>query len=477
MSSLKALSYINGEWMDTDRVKTDIINPYSGERIGTSYLASSEDIEQALSIAQHAKKQIAGISAIERSKLLTKAATLLEEQKDHFAKLISLELGKPLKNTRDEVSRSIETLAQSAEEANRLVGETIPGNVSSRGQGAMAMTFKIPVGVVLAITPFNAPLNLICHKVGPAFAGGNVIILKPAPQTSAVATAFVKLLLDAGFPEASLQLVIGGVEAGKQLVTDERTNLISFTGGAAGGEHITTSAGLKKVLLELGGNGATIVHHDADIEQAASLCAKTGFSNSGQSCISVQRIYVHQEIMPSFTEVLKQKVEQLVVGDPLSSESDIGCMVDAQAAQRVETWIQEAESMGAQLLCGGKRNGASITPAILLNPPKQAKVVCEEVFGPVVSILPYAELEEAIKEANDSRYGLQAGIFTNQLDVALHAAKELETGGVVINGTSNFRLDHWPYGGIKRSGLGREGPRFAIEEMTETKMIVLPQGL
>ncbi|PRS27520.1 aldehyde dehydrogenase family protein [Bacillus pumilus] len=477
MSSLKALSYIDGEWMDTDRVKTDIINPCSGERIGTSYLASSEDIEQALSIAQHAKKQIAGISAIERSKILTKAATLLEEQKDHFAKLISLELGKPLKNTRDEVSRSIETLAQSAEEANRLVGETIPGNVSSRGQGAMAMTFKVPVGVVLAITPFNAPLNLICHKVGPAFAGGNVIILKPAPQTSAVASAFVKLLLEAGFPEASLQLVIGGVDAGKQLVTDERTNLISFTGGAAGGEHITTSAGLKKVLLELGGNGATIVHHDADIEQAASLCAKTGFSNSGQSCISVQRIYVHQEIMPSFTEVLKQKVEQLVVGDPLSSESDIGCMVDVQAAQRVETWIQEAESMGAQLLCGGKRNGASITPAILLNPPKQAKVVCEEVFGPVVSILPYAELEEAIKEANDSRYGLQAGIFTNQLDVALHAAKKLETGGVVINGTSNFRLDHWPYGGIKRSGLGREGPRFAIEEMTETKMIVLPQGL
>lgn len=477
MSSLRALSYINGEWLDTGRMKTDIINPYSGERIGTSYLASSEDIEQALSSAQHAKKQIAGISAIERSRLLTKAATLLEEQKDHFAKLISLELGKPLKNTRDEVSRSIETLAQSAEEANRLIGETIPGNVSSRGQGAMAMTFKVPVGVVLAITPFNAPLNLICHKVGPAFAGGNVIILKPAPQTSAVATAFVELLLEAGFPEAGLQLVIGGVDAGKQLVTDDRTNLISFTGGAAGGEHITTSAGLKKVLLELGGNGATIVHHDADIEQAASMCAKTGFSNSGQSCISVQRIYVHQEMMPSFTEVLKQKVEQLVVGDPLSSESDIGCMVDVQAAQRVETWIQEAESMGAQLLCGGKRNGASITPAILLNPPKQAKVVCEEVFGPVVSILPYEELEEAIKEANDSRYGLQAGIFTNQLDVALHAAKELEAGGVVINGTSNFRLDHWPYGGIKRSGLGREGPRFAIEEMTETKMVVLPNGL
>ncbi|MCY7693441.1 aldehyde dehydrogenase family protein [Bacillus altitudinis] len=477
MSELKALSYINGEWLDANHVKEDIINPYSGEMIGTSYLASSEDIEQALSIAQQAKKQLAAISALERSTLLTKAAALLEEQKEHFAKLISLELGKPLKNTRDEVSRSIETLAQSAEEANRLIGETIPGNVSSRGQRAMAMTFKVPVGVVLAITPFNAPLNLICHKIGPAFAAGNAIILKPAPQTSAVATAFVKLLLEAGFPEKSLQLVIGGVDAGRQLVTDERTNLVSFTGGAVGGEHISNSAGLKKVLLELGGNGATIVHHDADIEQAASLCAKTGFSNSGQSCISVQRIYVHKQILSTFTETLKQKVEQLVVGDPLSSESDIGCMVDVQAAKRVEAWIQEAEKMGAELLSGGQRNGASITPAILLNPPKQAKVVCEEVFGPVVSILPYEELDEAIKEANDSRYGLQAGVFTNQLDVALHAAKELETGGVVINGTSNFRLDHWPYGGIKRSGIGREGPRFAIEEMTETKMVVLPNGL
>lgn len=215
----------------------------------------------------------------------------MEEQKEHFAKLISLELGKPLKNTRDEVSRSIETLAQSAEEANRLIGETIPGNVSSRGQRAMAMTFKVPVGVVLAITPFNAPLNLICHKIGPAFAAGNAIILKPAPQTSAVATAFVKLLLEAGFPEKSLQLVIGGVDAGRQLVTDERTNLVSFTGGAVGGEHISNSAGLKKVLLELGGNGATIVHHDADIEQAASLCAKTGFSNS------VKAVFLFKEFM------------------------------------------------------------------------------------------------------------------------------------------------------------------------------------
>ena len=338
------------------------------------------------------------------------------------------------------------------------------------------MTFKVPVGVVLAITPFNAPLNLICHKIGPAFAAGNAIILKPAPQTSAVATAFVKLLLEAEFPEKSVQLIIGGVDAGRQLVTDERTNLVSFTGGAVGGEHISNSAGLKKVLLELGGNGATIVHHDADIEKAASLCAKTGFSNSGQSCISVQRIYVHKEILATFTETLKEKVDQLIVGDPLSSESDIGCMVDEQAAKRVEVWIQEAEKMGASIISGGQRNGASVRPTILLSPPKQAKVVCEEVFGPVVSILPYEDLNEAIKEANDSRYGLQAGIFTSQLAVALHAAKELETGGVIINGTSNFRLDHWPYGGIKRSGIGREGPRFAIEEMTETKWSSFQKG-
>ncbi|MGM0757697.1 MAG: aldehyde dehydrogenase family protein [Bacillota bacterium] len=477
MSELKALSYVGGDWLEANREKEDIINPYSRETIGTSYLASTEDIEHALTAAQQIKKQLVGMSALDRSILLKKAATLLEDQKEYFAKLISLELGKPLKNTRDEVSRSIETLVQSAEEANRLIGETIPGHVSSRGQGAMAMTFKVPVGVVLAITPFNAPLNLICHKIGPAFAAGNAIILKPAPQTSAVATAFVKLLLEAEFPEKSVQLIIGGVDAGRQLVTDERTNLVSFTGGAVGGEHISNSAGLKKVLLELGGNGATIVHHDADIEKAASLCAKTGFSNSGQSCISVQRIYVHKEILATFTETLKEKVDQLIVGDPLSSESDIGCMVDEQAAKRVEVWIQEAEKMGASIISGGQRNGASVRPTILLSPPKQAKVVCEEVFGPVVSILPYEDLNEAIKEANDSRYGLQAGIFTSQLAVALHAAKELETGGVIINGTSNFRLDHWPYGGIKRSGIGREGPRFAIEEMTETKMVVLPEGI
>ncbi|WP_249705163.1 aldehyde dehydrogenase family protein [Bacillus zhangzhouensis] len=477
MSELKALSYVGGDWLEANREKEDIINPYSGETIGTSYLASTGDIEHALTVAQQIKKQLVGMSALDRSILLKKAATLLEDQKEYFAKLISLELGKPLKNTRDEVSRSIETLVQSAEEAKRLIGETIPGHVSSRGQGAMAMTFKVPVGVVLAITPFNAPLNLICHKIGPAFAAGNAIILKPAPQTSAVATAFVKLLLEAEFPEKSVQLIIGGVDAGRQLVTDERTNLVSFTGGAVGGEHISNSAGLKKVLLELGGNGATIVHHDADIEKAASLCAKTGFSNSGQSCISVQRIYVHKEILATFTETLKEKVDQLIVGDPLSSESDIGCMVDEQAAKRVEVWIQEAEKMGASIISGGQRNGASVRPTILLSPPKQAKVVCEEVFGPVVSILPYEDLNEAIKEANDSRYGLQAGIFTSQLAVALHAAKELETGGVIINGTSNFRLDHWPYGGIKRSGIGREGPRFAIEEMTETKMVVLPEGI
>ncbi|WP_282067548.1 aldehyde dehydrogenase family protein [Bacillus pumilus] len=477
MSELKALPYVGGDWLEANREKEDIINPYSGETIGTSYLASTEDIEHALTVAQQIKKQLVDMSALERSTLLKKAATLLEDQKEYFAKLISLELGKPLKNTRDEVSRSIETLVQSAEEANRLIGETIPGHVSSRGQGAMAMTFKVPVGVVLAITPFNAPLNLICHKIGPAFAAGNAIILKPAPQTSAVATAFVKLLLEAGFPEKSVQLIIGGVDAGRQLVTDERTNLVSFTGGTVGGEHISNSAGLKKVLLELGGNGATIVHHDADIEKAASLCAKTGFSNSGQSCISVQRIYVHKEILETFTKTLKAKVDQLIVGDPLSSESDIGCMVDEQAAKRVEVWIQEAEKMGASIISGGQRYGASVRPTILLNPPKQAKVVCEEVFGPVVSILPYEDLNKAIKEANDSRYGLQAGIFTSQLNVALHAAKELETGGVIINGTSNFRLDHWPYGGIKRSGIGREGPRFAIEEMTETKMVVLPEGI
>jgi len=468
----KAQPYIAGKWIDSDRQRVPVKNPYSEEVIGEQWLATAEDVENALASAYEAKREIASIPAYERAKILKKAAMLLENNKETFAKFISSELGKPLKNTLDEVSRSIETLEQSAEEAKRLIGETIPGNASHRGTKALAMTFRVPVGVVAAITPFNAPLNLICHKIGPAFAAGNSIILKPAPQTPLIATELLKLLLEAGFPECGINMVLGGVEVGQQIVKDDRVNVISFTGGVVASRNICELAGMKKVLLELGGNAATIVHEDADLHRAAVLCAKTGYSNSGQSCISVQRIYVHESVVEPFTRLLKEEVGKLKIGDPLLPDTDVGCLVDEKAAERVMNWIQEAVASGAALICGGKQRGATVEPTILLNPPKRSKVVCDEVFGPVVSIIPYRTIEEAIAEANDSSFGLQAGLFTNRMDIAYQVAHSLEVGGVVINGTSNFRLDHWPYGGVKNSGIGREGPRYAIEEMTELKMIV-----
>ncbi len=469
----QAKPFVNGKWLLDDREKVQVKSPYSGEVIGEQFLATKEDVELALQSAFESKKEIGAIPAYKRADILKRAADLLHERRETFAKLISLELGKPLKNTLDEVARSVETLQLSGEEAKRLTGESIPGDASERGVNAIATTIRVPVGVVAAITPFNAPLNLVCHKVGPAFAAGNAVILKPAPQTSLIATALLELLLEAGFPENAVNMVLGGVEAGQDIVKDDRVNVISFTGGTVAARNISELAGMKKVLLELGGNAATIVHEDADLARAASMCARTGYSNSGQSCISVQRIYVHQAVVSEFKELLKTEVEKLKVGDPLSLETDVGTLVDERAADRIINWIDLSVKAGAELVSGGKQNGANVQPTILFNPPKTANVVCQEVFGPIVSILPYENFEEAIAEANDSDFGLQAGIFTNQLDLAYKAAKDLEVGGVVINGTSNYRLDHWPYGGVKNSGVGREGPRFAIEDMTETKMIVL----
>jgi acyl-CoA reductase-like NAD-dependent aldehyde dehydrogenase len=466
------VSFINGKWITPSQKVDFVINPFTNEKIGEKWNATFEEVEQALATAYESKKSIAQIPSFERSKILKRAAMMLEEQKDKFAKLISFELGKPLKNTLDEVSRSIETLEQSAEEAKRLIGETLPGDASERGTRAIAATFRVPVGVVAAITPFNAPLNLVCHKVGPAFAAGNTIILKPSSQTPIIAAEFVKLLLEAGFPPKGINLIYGGREAVQQIVKDDRVNVISFTGGLVASRNICSMAGMKKVTMELGGNAATIVHDDADLAYAAQLCARTGFSNSGQSCISVQRIYVHKSIVPTFTELLKQEVSQLKVGNPLLPDTDVGCLVDEASARRMIEWIEEAIDSGAELIYGGERKGATVIPTILLNPKKNNQVVCEEVFGPIVSIIPYETIEEAIAETNNSSFGLQAGLFTNQMDLAYKVAHELEVGGVVINGTSNFRLDHWPYGGVKNSGVGREGPRFAIEDFTESKMIV-----
>lgn len=471
---MQATSFINGTWLNEEgRQVVDIVNPFTREVIGKQVFATVDDVEMALQCAVNARHETTDIPIYKRAEILMKASELLTSRKEHFAQLISMELGKPLKNTLDEVARTIETLQLSAEEAKRLNGETINGAASERGVGSHAMIFRVPIGVVAAITPFNAPLNLVCHKVGPAFGVGNVTVLKPAPQTALIATEFVKLLLEAGFPQQAIQLVLGGVEQGQQIVEDARVQLISFTGGLVGAQQIVKAAGLKKTLFELGGNAATIIATDADLERAAKMCAQTGYSNSGQSCISVQRIYVECTVVDSFVEKLIKKVEQLVVGDPLQPSTDVGTMVDENAANRVMQWIDEAVKEGAKVLTGAKQNGANVTPTVLLNPQKQSKVVCQEVFGPVISVIPIQSFEEGIAEANDSQFGLQVGIFTNDFNKIQEAIRRIEAGGIIVNGTSNYRLDHWPYGGVKNSGIGREGPRFAMEEMSEMKMVVI----
>lgn len=468
----KASSYVNGEWITTKGNVIPIINPYSSEQIGEQVQATPKQVEEAIASAYTAREEVAKLTSFERATILKRAAQLLTERRDEFAQIISLELGKPIRYTLDEVTRSIETLELSAEEAKRLNGETLPGDVSSRGAQAVAVTFRVPVGVVAAITPFNAPLNLVAHKVGPAFAAGNSIILKPATSTVLIATKFVKLLIEAGFPKTALNMVLGRRDAVQQIVKDDRVNVISFTGGLVASRNISQLAGIKKVLLELGGNASTVVHEDANINRAAAMCARTGYSNSGQSCISVQRIYVHDSIIEEFTEKVIQQIELLKVGDPLSLDTDIGSMVDEANANRMMEWIEEAVNNGAKVLTGGVKEGAVVRPTLLLNPPHECKVVCDEVFGPIMSIIPYKTLQEAIDATNNSDFGLQAGIFTNRMDVAQKFANAIHAGGVVINGTSNFRLDHWPYGGIKNSGIGREGPRYTIQELTEMKMIV-----
>lgn len=478
MTVKSAQSFIDGQWGATlEDQGVEVRSPYSNELIGYQYETNEQGVEEALASAFRYKNELKKLEAVDRSAILYKAATLMEERQEAFAQLISLEVGKALKNTRDEVGRSVETLIQSAEEAKRQFGETIPGGASSRGKGSTALTFRVPVGVIAAITPFNAPLNLICHKIGPSFAAGNVTILKPAPQAPFIAKAFVELLLEAGMPSKAIQMVLGGREIGEIIVADSRTNLVSFTGSVPAGQQISKLAGMKKVLVELGGNAGTIVHEDADIERAATLATKTAFSNSGQSCISVQRVYVHESVFQKFSEKVKEKTEALHVGDPLEEKTDIGCVVSKETAKRITSWVKEAVADGADILYGGSANGAQVQPTILVNPKKESKVVCQEVFGPVVSLIPYRDVEWAIHEVNESAFGLQAGVFTQSLTVVRKVVQTLDMGGIVVNGTSNFRLDHWPYGGVKQSGIGREGPRFAIEEMSETKMVVLQDFL
>lgn len=412
-----------------------------------------------------------------RSAILNATARAIEADKEALAKLIAQESGKALKYAAAEVARGIETFTFSAEEAKRIHGETIPLDASTAGENRMGFFLRMPVGVVAAITPFNFPLNLVAHKLGPALAAGNTVVLKPAERTPLTAVRLAEFLADSGLPDGVLTLVHGaGAEVGEALIRDEIPARISFTGSPVVGRRILEIAGLKKVTLELGNNSGTIIESDADLAKAIPRCVASAFGQSGQSCISVQRLYVHKDVAKRFLDGLLAQTAKLRIGNPSDPDTDVGPMISEEAAKRAHSWVREAEKAGARVAAGGKREGAVLWPTVLTHTTADMKVVCDEVFAPIVSVMTYKDFDEALRLVGDTAYGLQAGLYTQDLNKAWKAIRKLDMGGVMINETSTWRADHMPYGGNRISGIGREGVRFAVEEMTSLRMAVFNLG-
>lgn len=463
--------YINGQWLDVEET-IEVRHKYTNEVIGTIGKATVEHVDAAVAAARAALSK--PLKPIRRAEILQRAAELLRERADEFALTIAREAGKPLKDAKTEVNRGIQTLTLSAEEAKRLTGESIPLDPDPVAENRIGVIIRVPVGVVAAIAPFNFPLNLVLHKVGPALAGGNAVVLKPATTTPLTAAMLCNLLQEAGLPAGYLNLVVGsGSTVGAWLTKHPGIDMITFTGSPEVGRWIKENSGLNKVTLELGNNSANIVHHDADLDRAAELLARRAFGSAGQFCISVQRIYVHRDVYEEFAAKIVAVTERLQVGNPEDPDTDVGPLITEQEASRVEQWINEAVAAGARCLTGGgQRDGSVVLPTLLADVTADMKVVCEEVFGPVASLVPYDTFDEAIEYVNTSNYGLQAGVFTRDLNLAWEAARRIECAGVIINDTSSYRADMMPYGGVKQSGIGREGPRYALEEMTERRIIV-----
>ncbi len=448
------------------------IEPTSGRASHEVEVAGPDEVDAAARAARNAFATFGRQPAHARSRVLHAAARLVAAEKDDFVEAMIATTGKTRRDASGEVDRSVETLGICAEEALRIEGFEVPMDSSPRGEGRIAIARRYPIGVIAAITPFNAPLNTVCHKIGPAFAAGNTVVLKPDIRGAQVALRVADIFHRAGLPGGALNVIHGDAETGEALVSHPEVDVIAFTGSEAVGERITRIAGLRKVLLELGGNAPVIVHHDADIEAATSAIVPAGFGMSGQSCISVQRVYAHEAVYDRVLEALKAKAQALKVGAPQEAATDIGPMVSEEAAMRVERTVAAAVRQGATLVCGGTRDGAYMAPTILTDTDLSMAAACREIFGPVVNLFSYSTLEEVIEVANGTPYGLQAGVFTNSLDLVMKAARELRFGGIIMNNVSRWRLDHMPYGGVKRSGFGREGGKYAIEDMSELRMVV-----
>ena len=465
--------FIAGQWQDRDD-QIKVTNPFDGIIIDTVPRGSAADVDAALTTLVEGARVMRAMPSAERCRVLQSAARLLRHRAEEFARTITLEEGKVLAESRLEVSRACETLEVSAEEAKRINGEVLPMDAAPGGAGKFGFTLRVPCGIVAAITPFNFPLNLVTHKVGPALAAGNAVLIKPAGNTPLTALKLVEVLLEAGVPPQAIACITGpGSELGQAICTDRRVRKISFTGSFAVGETICRMAGVKRVTMELGSNSPVIIMDDADLDKAASLVTASGYSNAGQTCISAQRILTSRAKYGDFLDALKPKVAALTTGDPLDETVKMGPMIREADAQRVEAWLSEAVSSGAKLVTGGTRHGTLLAPTILCDVDPKQRVSCEELFGPAVAVTPFGSFDEALALANGTNYGLSAAIFTQDIDRALRFAREVDAGNLHINWGTQWRADFMPYGGLKDSGLGKEGPRHAIREMTEEKMVVI----
>lgn len=463
--------FLAGEWVSRDK-SIEVLDPQDHSLITTVPAANERDVIYSIEEAKKGVKIAADMSTHERIAILHRAADWIFENKERYATTIAREGSKTIKEARKEVLRCIETLRISAEEARRINGETISFDQMPGSEDRIGYYYRFPIGIIVAITPFNDPLNLVAHKVGPAIAAGNAIIVKPATVTPLSALLLAEAFEKAGLPPKVLSVITGyPSDMGDSLITHSAIRMISFTGGLATGKAIIQKAGLKKICMELGSNSPVIVLKDADLEEAVKSTVSGAFWAAGQNCLGVQRIYVQEGIYHDFIGKFIDRTQQYRVGDKLLEETDMGPMISEIEAKRVESWVNEAVEKGAKLLCGGKREGSFYQPTVLVNVPEDCKLATEEVFGPVVTIYNVPDLDTAISQSNSVDFGLQAGIFTRDLDKALRAIRKLDVGGVMVNDSSDYRIDAMPFGGVKGSGLGREGIKFALQEMTEPKVV------
>ena len=465
--------HIGGQWVDRSE-KIEVLNPFSGSIIDTIPRASQQDVETSLKTAELGAEIMAKMTGYERYEIIHKVSEIMAERVGELAQIITSEEGKTLAESTVEASRAIEIIALSGEEAKRLSGEVVPLEGGPGVKDKFGFTMRIPCGIVVGISPFNFPLHLVCHKVGPALAAGNAIILKPATDTPLSALKLVELFLEAGTPPEAIQCITGsGSEIGDALCADKRVRKITFTGSHEVGEHICHTAGLKRVTMELGSNSPLIIMPDADLEKVARAAAASGYSNAGQVCISTQRILAHEKIHGDFLDAFKEQVEDISTGNPIEASTKMGPMIREHDAIRVNQWIEEAINKGAELITGGERDGQMHTPTLLANVKSEMKISSDEVFGPVVGVTRVDNIDEAIALANDTDYGLSAAIFTQNIDWAMKFAREVDSGNLMVNWGTQWRADLMPYGGLKSSGMGKEGPKYAVEEMTELKMVIL----